>query len=430
MAAVTTNNAAGTLSAGINSAATSIVLTAGQGALFPSLSGGRIFYATLVDSSNNIEVVKVTARSTDTLTVVRGQDGTSARAFSSGDLCDLRPTAALFEEKVSNGGTTLTSTRVPYANSIGDLVDSANMIFDGSKLTVVTAAASSSSNPSQGIVNGIVEGRLTLTTALPVTTSDVTAAETLYFTPYKGNRIAVFDGTYWQLRAFTELSLDVPDVTGVHDVFIYDNAGTLTLEALVWTNDTTRATALALQDGVLCKTGALTRRYLGTFYSTTAGNGQIQDARAARYLWNYYNRVDRALVATTESTDTWPYTTSAWRQANGSTANQLNFVIGVSEDTVTAHVTALSANTTVAAARYTGIGVDSTTAYSGLTGYVQQAVANHLSETHALWTGFPGIGKHYLAWLETGDGNGATTWSGDGGGPANIQAGMLGMMRA
>ncbi len=43
-----------------------------------------------------------------------------------------------------------------------------------------------------------------------------------------------------------------------------DSSGTPTLEALVWTNDTTRATALVRQDGVWSKTGALTRRYLGT----------------------------------------------------------------------------------------------------------------------------------------------------------------------
>jgi hypothetical protein len=97
-----TNNAFGTLNAGINDSATSIVLTAGQGSRFPTLSAGDYFYATLIDTSNNLEIVKVTARSTDTMTVVRGQDNTTARAYSTNDRFELRPTAALFNEKAND----------------------------------------------------------------------------------------------------------------------------------------------------------------------------------------------------------------------------------------------------------------------------------------------------------------------------------------
>ena len=135
-----TNNAFGTLNAGINSSATSIVLTAGQGARFPTLSAGDYFYATLIDTSNNLEIVKVTARSTDTMTVVRGQDNTTARAYSTNDRFELRPTAALFNEKANDadvaatylaksGGTmtgnlafgnlTTTSTPTPLNISLG-----------------------------------------------------------------------------------------------------------------------------------------------------------------------------------------------------------------------------------------------------------------------------------------------------------------------
>jgi len=93
-----TNNAFGTLNAGITSSSTTIVLQAGEGARFPTLSAGDYFYATLIDTSNNLEIVKVTARSTDTMTVVRAQDNTTARAYSTNDRFELRPTAALFNE--------------------------------------------------------------------------------------------------------------------------------------------------------------------------------------------------------------------------------------------------------------------------------------------------------------------------------------------
>lgn len=91
-----TNNAFGTLAAGINSSATSITLTTGQGARFPTLSAGDYFYATLVDTSNNLEIVKCTARSTDVLTVVRAQETTTARAYSTGDRIEIRLTAQTF----------------------------------------------------------------------------------------------------------------------------------------------------------------------------------------------------------------------------------------------------------------------------------------------------------------------------------------------
>lgn len=89
-----TNNATATLSASINSTTTTITVTSGQGALFPSLSTGDYFYATIIDSSNNIEIVKVTARSTDSLTVVRAQESTTGRSFIGGDNISLRVTAA------------------------------------------------------------------------------------------------------------------------------------------------------------------------------------------------------------------------------------------------------------------------------------------------------------------------------------------------
>ena len=97
-----TNNAWGQLSIPITAASTTLLLTGGQGERFPSATEGvSWFYATLIDSSNNIEIVKCTARQADTLTVVRGQDGTAARAFTEGSRIEVRPVAALFNDKVS-----------------------------------------------------------------------------------------------------------------------------------------------------------------------------------------------------------------------------------------------------------------------------------------------------------------------------------------
>ena len=92
------NNAFGTLASSITNSATSITLSTGQGSRFPTLGAGDYFYATLIDTSNNLEIVKCTARSTDVLTVTRAQENTTARAYSAGDRIEIRITAATFED--------------------------------------------------------------------------------------------------------------------------------------------------------------------------------------------------------------------------------------------------------------------------------------------------------------------------------------------
>jgi hypothetical protein len=275
----------------------------------------------------------------------------------------------------------------------------------------------------------VCEGRLTLTTGVPVTTADVLAAETLYFAPYKGHKIALYDGTSWVLRTFTEVSIDVPDATNVYDVFAYDNAGVVTLELTAWTNTTTRATALTTQDGVLVKTGVLTRRYLGSFYCTTAGNGQTEDSKAKRYVWNYYNRVVRDMKVT-EATDNWNYSTATWRQANGSGANQLDFVIGVSEDSVRAVVGGARSTSSGATARIVriGIGLDSTTAFSGLPSTTSVSSAAIDGVPPAFFEAPIAVGKHVLTWLEQGGGTDTQTWYGDAGSPLDVQSGIMGVL--
>lgn len=270
-------------------------------------------------------------------------------------------------------------------------------------------------------------GRLTLTTALPVTTSDVTAATTIYYTPFQSDKIVLFDGTNWKQYTFTERSIAVPATTStMYDVFLYDNSGTLTLELLAWTNDTTRATALTTQNGVLVKTGATTRRYLGSC-RTTAVSGQTEDSLAKRYVWNYYNRVVRPMRVT-EATDSWTYHTATIRQARASTANQLDLVIGVSEDIVTAEVSAIVGNTNANVGVMAGIGLDSTTANATgfVGGLVETAVADITLSPKGSWKGFTGVGRHFLAWLEYSGATATTTWYGDGGDATLMQAGIHG----
>lgn len=93
------NNAHGTLSAPIDAGDTSLDLVTGQGALFPSPGVGDFFRISLerLDGSAT-EIVFCTARSGDTLTIARGQEGTTPEDFDTEDRVRLRPTAGMFED--------------------------------------------------------------------------------------------------------------------------------------------------------------------------------------------------------------------------------------------------------------------------------------------------------------------------------------------
>ncbi len=110
-----TNFAHSQLAGSINSSATTLLLETGHGARFPNPTGGDFFYVTLENASLVREIVKVTARSTDTLTVVRAQDNTTAVSWSAGDTVALRLNAAAIEA-VLNGN-------LRAVNNLSDLAD-------------------------------------------------------------------------------------------------------------------------------------------------------------------------------------------------------------------------------------------------------------------------------------------------------------------
>lgn len=102
------NYAFSTLAVGCDSAATSLAVPAGHGARFPALAAGEYFYATLENAALNREIVKVTARVADTLTVLRAQDNTTARSWNAGDSLSLRVNAAAFEAAMDAANHTFT----------------------------------------------------------------------------------------------------------------------------------------------------------------------------------------------------------------------------------------------------------------------------------------------------------------------------------
>lgn len=293
--------------------------------------------------------------------------------------------------------------------------------------TVVFSVSSGAVDIADNLLTGICEGRLTLTSQTPVTSVDVTAATTVFFAPYKGNRISLYDGSAkWKLYNFSQLSIAVPATTNtMYDLWCFDNSGVPTLEALAWSSDTARATALTTQDGVDVKTGATTRRYLGSF-RTTGSSGQTEDSVLKRYVWNNYNRVVKS-ISVVDATDTWQYTLNAWRLTNSPAANQLDVVIGKSEDIVRIRAIHNVQSSGIGTRVNTSIGLDSyITSAATVVGSVETPVANITNTLVSEYVGYPGVGRHFLAWLERSVAAGTTTWQGDNGLSNVTQSGMAG----
>ena len=102
------NNTFSTLRTAIDDTTTTVVVASGHGARFPSLGVGEYFYATLEGSGGDYETVKVTARSVDTLTVIRASEGTIARAFTAGSAIEMRVTAQGVLDAATDAAATLT----------------------------------------------------------------------------------------------------------------------------------------------------------------------------------------------------------------------------------------------------------------------------------------------------------------------------------
>ena len=276
--------------------------------------------------------------------------------------------------------------------------------------------------------------RLSGVSATPVMTADSTTLSTIFLCQWKGNRIALYDGTNWQLAIpASEVSLAVSGRTTdlPFDVFAFLSAGVVTLEFLNWTSGTARATGLTRVDGVWTKTGDATRRYLGsvrarsatTFHWVLSGT----DLPVKMDLFNADNRVDFAWMLKALSPATWAYTIATIRQAQASANYQVDVMVGLSEEILVADLLVSSANATISIGRAVGIGYDSTTAFTGENAGTINTVASIQSLQAAQIAHQPAIGRHFYAWNETSVATGTCTFTGNGAVAGfNQQSGMRG----
>jgi hypothetical protein len=287
------------------------------------------------------------------------------------------------------------------------------------------------------------QGRLTLTSGVPVMTASVAQSANIYYTPYLGQLVPVYNGSNFVMTDMQgELVNATSDITtnptavalnSIYDLFVWVNNGIPTLSrGPAWTNSTTRSagTALTRVRGLLVNNVAITNgpaqyqgTYVGTFISNTGtttvtvqfGTPVSGGGNAILGLWNMYNRI----TVQTRVTDTqapYTYTTAVVRQAGGSTTNNILYVLGLAEEPPTFYyqqtvTTAVAAGATA----QVSIGDNSQAAFElGGTYFAAQAAIAATGTLDVVYTkgSTEGMMGKYTAFaLELGDGINANTFN-------------------
>lgn len=187
-----TNNASSTLAAPISSVATSVNVATGTGAEFPNPGAGQQFTFTMNDAATGLltEIMYCTARSTDTLTVTRGQEGTVAQNWNAGDLCANLITAgalaAFFQSGTFQGQQStcyleyVSATEISLLPKGGDTI-----IINGSLYSLPSGGLNSS--PTGVSVNGVGGQNLAASTVYDLFVEIVLGALTFDFWSTSGH---------------------------------------------------------------------------------------------------------------------------------------------------------------------------------------------------------------------------------------------------
>jgi hypothetical protein len=246
------------------------------------------------------------------------------------------------------------------------------------------------------------QGRLTLTSATPVLASGVTAATTVYYTPYAGNLIPIYNGSTMIPTTFSELSLSLVSnhaLNTIYDVFVFSNSGVLTLvTGPAWSVSSSGSgargsgagtTQLTRVGGLWTNAVSMTARNGSTTYTVGANlatyvGSIIIDGTAGQVtcnigfgasrkwgVWNAYNRVQITLEAGTSPAG-YSYATSSYRVYANDTTNTLSIFQGLAEEpaviSTSAYLTCSGVANATLSTGTIGIGYNSTSSPTGKLG--------------------------------------------------------------
>jgi hypothetical protein len=184
---------------------------------------------------------------------------------------------------------------------IGDSLDTININYENLDLGIQNIDSLLTSIPS------LMNIRMSLSPALPITTADSTVSNTLYIHPYNGNVVFLYNTVknIWELKRITNViskSLQGLAANTNYDVYLSYNNITNSFEVnfVAWTTHLEGSTppATGVQDGVLVKSDDFSNRLIGCLRTTSAGQTQVSFGRTPAvggshpkiFVWNLYNQ--------------------------------------------------------------------------------------------------------------------------------------------
>lgn len=299
----------------------------------------------------------------------------------------------------------------------------------------------------------VPQGRLTLSSSLPVLTGDATAQGTVYYLPYVGQKVPVYNGNIFSAYDIGAAGLSIVlDSNAAHggyqqsgknfDLFLFINAGVLTLgTGPAWSTDTARGTGVGttqinMVNGLWVNTVIMNAKidatativnvaassglYVGTLRATANGQTGMSFKPAAAAggtnnilgLYNAYNRL-RISGMSRDNTASWTDTAATWRGMNTSASNRISWVDGLQQSSVEGTVQCLE-DETGGQDGHIGMSLNSTAAVPA----VSSQGATQATVTQSLFARDyfpPQIGFNFLQAMEYGSGA-TVTFRGLGGG--------------
>lgn len=265
------------------------------------------------------------------------------------------------------GHTHTASNITDFNSSVSGLLPVKNLLA-GSNISISSSSGVYTINSTGGGSPILSEatlsnnGRLTLVSGNPIGSGN-TVSSTLYYSPYLGNMISLYNvsTSSWDTYTFNEilLSLSGMIIDTNYDIFLFDNAGTLTLENIAWTNNSTRSINLIYQNGILVRSDNLSKRYLGSIRSTSSTT--TEDSETRRLVFNINNPIEKILIASDNTTHT--YTSGTIRPYRGLTnigVTRVELLCGMITSPI--KVVCDSTFTTETGASSVGVGQNTTTA--------------------------------------------------------------------
>lgn len=303
-------------------------------------------------------------------------------------------------------------------------------------------------------VTSLPQGRVTLRSGDPTMNTDTTNSSVIFYTPWLGVSVPIYNGSVWTMFTFAEMSQNLSDTTkspaatvasSLYDIFVWNDAGTLrSTRGPVWTNTANRGTGagtteLIQQNGIWVNRFAITNgpaaktgTYVGTIMTSPvnnckwmvsplagAGGANAGNPGCRLDVWNMYNRI---LVTSMniDNTASWAYTVATWREKNGSAGNEIAFVCGMLDDCFTAINNMNASNSTGGGLAAISIGINSATTPAAPVEILQTGVAGKQAGACCVLSLRPNnLGYNFVSPLEWSQAVGVTTWIGAG---ATIQS--------